>query len=94
MFSRNEKYGQALHLQYGFDFVAQDSQAKTKSGFWAMLKTFFHMNNSAETTQPSTGNVEVDLDRTTIEQAVKSELRNIDAAANENQQELFNGKIA
>lgn len=92
MFSRNEKYGQALHLVYGFDRPAQKPVQNSNKGFVAAVKAFF--SNTEKAHQDVTATTMIDMDRSTIEQAVQSELRNTDAAANENQLEMIKGKIA
>ncbi len=94
MFSRNEKYGQALHLAYGFDTPAQKPVQNSNKGFVAAVKAFFSNTEKSHQDVTATTMIEMDMDRSTIEQAVQSELRNTDAAANENQLEMIKGKIA
>ena len=91
MFSRNEKYGQALHLQYGFDTKATPRATAPKTGLISKLRAWFTpMDHAANKNLP----IEVTLDKNSIEQAVQMELRNTESAANENQLEMFKGKSA
>lgn len=94
MFSQNEKYGQALHLQYGFNTPAQMPVRAPKKNVLDMFKSAFLSKNSAEQTSFTNTTTEISLDKQTIEQAVIMELRNTDAAANENRLEIINDKIA
>lgn len=94
MFNRNEKYGQALHLQYGFDGNTSCRTTTSNTGFLKKLKSVFSLSNASNEIETLNNSVEVALDKTTIEQAIQAELRNTDAAANENQLDIFKGKIA
>ncbi|MCG8490961.1 MAG: hypothetical protein MI743_05040 [Sneathiellales bacterium] len=94
MFSRNEKYGNALHLPYGSNVKVFKPVNKENNGFWATLREFFNKTNSTHQDPLAQPIVEIDLDRSTIEQAVNMELRNANSAANENQQEMMTGKSA
>ncbi len=85
MFSRNEKYGQALHLDYGYNIDKSASAPRAKDGLWSVITSFFTTTpKGQETSTPSNTQTEFDLNRTFIDQAVQQELRNPDAAANEN----------
>lgn len=94
MFSRNEKYGHALHLQYGNGHNVACHIMPVTTGFLAKLKMVLSDMTVSTEIENLNDAIEIDLDRTTIEQAVLSELRNTESAANENQLELFEGKIA
>lgn len=94
MFSQNEKYGHALHLQFGYGQNVTCQTMPVKTGFLAKLKTILSNMSMSNEIENLNDAIEIDLDRTTIEQAVLSELRNTESAANENQLELFEGKIA
>ena len=84
MFSRNEKYGQALHLDYGYNIAKSVTAPRAEGGLWSMITSFFTTPKGQETTAPSNAQMEFDLNRSFIDQAVQRELRNSDAAANEN----------
>ena len=84
MFSRNEKYGQALHLDYGFNIKKSVTASSAKGGLWSMITSFFATPKGQETSASSHNQMEFDLDRECIDQAVRQELRNPEAAANEN----------
>ncbi len=94
MFSRNEKYGQALHLQYGFGMEAQKPVQQSENSILAKLKAVFQSTDVTDLQTTAPTEIEIDLGRTSIEQAVQAELRNTDAAANENQLHVIEGKIA
>lgn len=94
MFSRNEKYGNALHLPYGSNVEFIKPVNKNNNGFWATLRELFTKTNSTHQDPLAQPIVEIDLDRSAIEQAVTMELRNENSAANENRQEWMTGKSA
>ncbi len=94
MFSRNEKYGQALHLQYGFDANTQSVAKVKRAGFLSSLVSYFTAAKSAPAQTQTTDQLELDLDKAFISQAVHSELRNTEAAANENGPALRHKDIA
>ena len=94
MFSRNEKYGHALHLQYGHGHNVTCQTMPAKTGILAKLKMALSDLTVSNEIENLNDVIELDLDRTTIEQAIQSELRNHESAANENQLELFEGKTA
>ncbi|GLQ06017.1 hypothetical protein [Sneathiella chinensis] len=93
MFSRNEKYGQALHLPYGFDIPASKS-VKGTDGLFAKIRSFFTAGMNVNHVADLTPVVEVDLDRNVIEQAILTELRNTESAANENRLQGIKGRTA
>jgi len=84
MFSRNEKYGQALHLDYGYNIEKSVMAPVAKDGLWSMITSFFTTPKGQETSASSQNQMEFDLNREYIDQAVQQELRNPEAAANEN----------
>jgi len=94
MFSRNEKYGNALHLPYGSNVEVIKPVKNKDGGFLATLRAFFTTTNSTHQDPLAQPIVEIDLDRSAIEQAVTMELRNENSAANENRQEWMTGKSA
>ncbi|MBL4908004.1 MAG: hypothetical protein JKX94_11175 [Sneathiella sp.] len=94
MFNRNEKYGQALHLAYGYEHNVAYRSTTPKNGLLAKLKSAFAASTVSEQIENLNATVEIALDRKSIEQAVTAELRNSESAANENQLELIQGKIA
>ncbi len=94
MFSRNEKYGHALHLAYGYEQKAPYRSTSTKTGLLTKLKAFLIAPDVSQEIANLNSTIEIALDKTSIEQAVNMELRNTESAANENQLELFKGKIA
>lgn len=84
MFSRNEKYGQALHLQYGFETFYKAPAKAPKKGFFASLISVLTSSNGNDTQTRNNDQLELALDKAFINQAVQNELRNTDTAANEN----------
>ncbi|WP_169568462.1 hypothetical protein [Sneathiella limimaris] len=84
MFSRNEKYGQALHLQYGFDAMQAATAPKSNKGFFSKLADLFVTKSANVTSGTKDAQMEFAFDKDFIEQAVQSELRNTNSAANEN----------
>jgi hypothetical protein len=94
MFSRNEKYGQALHLQYGFEANTHSAAKIKRAGFFSSLVSYFTAAKSAPSQTQTTNQLELDLDKAFITQAVHNELRNTDAAANENGPALRHKDIA
>ncbi len=94
MFSRIEKYGQALHLAYGYEQKAPCRSTNSNIGLMAKIKTFLIAPDASQQIANLNSTIEVALDKSSIEHAVNTELRNTESAANENQLELFKGKIA
>jgi|GEM_PF-5645479 len=94
MFSQNEKYGQALNLHYGFNKPAQMPVRSNKSRLIDVLKSAFSSSLEVDQKTPLNTTAEFALDQLSIEQAVITELRNTNSAANENRLEIINGKIA
>ncbi|WP_148301789.1 hypothetical protein [Sneathiella glossodoripedis] len=94
MFSRNEKYGKALHLAYGFEANKPSPVQRKRPGFFKSLRSFFTSSDTTVQGTHSADQLELDLDKAFISQAVQKELRNTDAAANENGQALGRKDIA
>ena len=95
MFARNEKYGQALHLPYGFEAV--NTQKKTqaeKTTFFMKLMSYFLPASDVQSIIDVNHQMELDLDRGFLNQAVTNELRNHDSAANQNDGLATEEKIA
>ena len=84
MFSRNEKYGQALHLQYGSKAAAQKSRMDVVPSVLARLTSYIVSAKNVTAAGSQTMPFETPLDEDFINQAVQCELRNTAAAANEN----------
>lgn len=94
MFSRNEKYGQALHLVYGQDAAIPGRPAIQGEGIFARLKSVFAPANQHPQGMGMPDTVEVTLDRDTIRQAIDTELRNRDFAANQNTRQVTRNETA
>ena len=91
MFSRNEKYGQALHLQYGTskggaDGVTLNSHFSSKP-FWQRVLRFDEPGKSTNT-------VDVDLSDAASKQATVCDQIVSNAAVNENEIEQTGAKNA
>jgi hypothetical protein len=82
MFSRNEKYGQALHLQYGSSSNGADNASLNShfnaSMLWQRILSFRHGNSNQNT-------VEVELLNGASRQAAKCDYTITTAIANENE---------
>ncbi|USG60389.1 hypothetical protein NBZ79_14550 [Sneathiella marina] len=82
MFSRNEKYGQALHLQYGASNGEADGSSLNghfkASSFWQRVLGFGQSQTSEST-------VEVDLLNAVSRQAAKRDYKILNKSVNENE---------
>lgn len=91
MFSRNEKYGQALHLQYGSSNDGADLASLNgyfnASMLWQRILSFRDGN-------PNQNTVEIDLSNDASRQAAKCDHRINSAIANENEIERMSVKTA
>ena len=94
MFSRNEKYGQALHLQYGYEAFYTAPVTAPRKGFFASLISFLTSSNVNDTQTQNNDQLELALDKAFINHAVQNELRNTDTAANENGPAIRHAEIA
>jgi len=95
MFSRNEKYGNALHLPYGFEAnQPRKATAETKSHFFTKLMSVFLPASEAQSIVDLNQQLEMDLDRSFVDRAITSELRNHESAANQNEGLVTDEKIA
>lgn len=94
MFSRNEKYGNALHLPYGFEASSTSTNKVDEKGFFQKVKAYF--TNLSEIAIPNTedAQLEFSFDKKFLEQSVSRDLRNTDAAANENGPVVIREEIA
>jgi hypothetical protein len=94
MFSRNEKYGQALHLPYGFETAKVSKKSTTKNTWLMKLVSFFSAASETEAFAGYYSKLEMKLDKDFLASAISSELKNRDAAANENRMPAPYNKIA
>ncbi len=97
MFSRNEKYGNALHLPYGFEAVKphhMNTKAETKTDFFTKLMSFFLPASEAQSIVDLNQQLEMDFDRSFVNSAITSDLRNHESAANQNEGVAPDEKIA
>ncbi|MEH6475550.1 MAG: hypothetical protein V7727_07655 [Sneathiella sp.] len=84
MFTRNEKYGQALHLQYGSTPNTVVRAVANKTSIAKNIVSFFKSRRKANEITAETNCLDMTMDQAFINRAVLQELRNTDAAANEN----------
>lgn len=97
MFSRNEKYGNALHLPYGFEAnkpQKPETAKETNTHFFKTLMSFFLPASDAQSLIDLNHQLEMDFDRNFVGQAITSELRNHESAANQNEGLAPDEKIA
>ncbi len=95
MFARNEKYGKALHLPYGFEAMeANKKSTAEKTTFFMKLMSYFLPASEVQSIVDVNHQLELDLDRGFLNQAVTNELRNHDSAANQNDGLATEEKIA
>jgi len=94
MFSRNEKYGQALHLQYGSKATARKSQMVRASSLLARVASYVVSATNVTAAGSQTMPSDTPFDKDFINLAVQCELRNTAAAANENRPAVQTMEIA
>ncbi|OUR79216.1 hypothetical protein A9Q83_05130 [Alphaproteobacteria bacterium 46_93_T64] len=94
MFTRNEKYGQALHLQYGNTTQAPMKKAAVKGSLVSNIISLFSITGEKPVLNEQNTPLEMTMDKTFIGQAVLHELRNTEAAANENGAARLHEEIA
>ena len=94
MFTRNEKYGQALHLQYGSTPNTVAKAVTSKTSIVESIRSLFNQRRNAIEVTEQNNCLDMAMDQTFIDRAVLQELRNTESAANENGAARLHKEIA